>query len=162
MWFRCTTISLFHITTFHKMIMQVVSPLYHITITRSLWHSDALWRHRSGSTLVQVMACCLTVPIKPWLPEPIPTRNYWHPSQCNFTDHTLDFYASIRGRYVNNTLRRFIYSQIKYFHDIRHQFHEFQQSLMNVSHNHENIRHPSFSITTIPINSLCPSDSYMR
>ena len=28
----------------------------------SLWHSDAIWRHRSGSTLAQVMACSLTVP----------------------------------------------------------------------------------------------------
>ena len=28
----------------------------------SLWPSDAIWRHRFGSTLVQVMACCLTAP----------------------------------------------------------------------------------------------------
>ena len=28
----------------------------------SLWPNDAIWRHRSGSTLVQVMACCLTAP----------------------------------------------------------------------------------------------------
>ena len=28
----------------------------------SLWPSDAIWRHRSGSTLAQVMACCLTAP----------------------------------------------------------------------------------------------------
>ena len=28
----------------------------------SLWPSDAIWRHRSGSTLFQVMACCLTAP----------------------------------------------------------------------------------------------------
>ena len=28
----------------------------------SLWPSDTIWRHRSGSTLVQVMACCLTAP----------------------------------------------------------------------------------------------------
>ena len=26
----------------------------------SLWPSDAIWRQRSGSTLAQVMACCLT------------------------------------------------------------------------------------------------------
>ena len=25
-------------------------------------HCDAIWRHRSGSILVQVMACCLTAP----------------------------------------------------------------------------------------------------
>ena len=28
----------------------------------SLWPSDAIWQHRSGSTLDQVMACCLTAP----------------------------------------------------------------------------------------------------
>ena len=27
-----------------------------------LWPSDTIWRHRSGSTLAQVMACCLTAP----------------------------------------------------------------------------------------------------
>ena len=26
------------------------------------WPSDAIWRQRSGSTLAQVMACCLTAP----------------------------------------------------------------------------------------------------
>ena len=30
--------------------------------TRSLWPSDAIWRQRSGSTLAQVMSCCLTAP----------------------------------------------------------------------------------------------------
>ena len=28
----------------------------------TLWPSDTIWRHRSGSTLAQVMACCLTAP----------------------------------------------------------------------------------------------------
>ena len=28
----------------------------------SLWPSDAIWRHSSGSTLTQVMVCCLTAP----------------------------------------------------------------------------------------------------
>ena len=28
----------------------------------SLWPSDAIWSHRSGSTLVQLTACCLTTP----------------------------------------------------------------------------------------------------
>ena len=31
-------------------------------LLNSLWPSDAIWRHRSGSTLAQVMACCLTAP----------------------------------------------------------------------------------------------------
>ena len=29
-------------------------------IANSLWHCDAIWWHRSGSTLTQIMACCLT------------------------------------------------------------------------------------------------------
>ena len=32
------------------------------TFLNSLRPSDAIWRHRSGSTLAQVMACCLTAP----------------------------------------------------------------------------------------------------
>ena len=32
------------------------------TLFNSLWPSDAIWRHRTGSTLAQVMACCLTAP----------------------------------------------------------------------------------------------------
>ena len=35
------------------------------TPSRPLWRrwlSDAIWRHRSGSTLAQVMACCLSAP----------------------------------------------------------------------------------------------------
>ena len=28
----------------------------------SMWLSNAAWRHRSGSTLAQVMACCLAAP----------------------------------------------------------------------------------------------------
>ena len=28
----------------------------------SLWPSDAIWSHRSGSTLAQIMACCLMSP----------------------------------------------------------------------------------------------------
>ena len=30
------------------------------TRINSLWPSDAIWQYRSGSTLAQVMACCLT------------------------------------------------------------------------------------------------------
>ena len=33
----------------------------------SLWPSDAIWRCRSGSTLAQVMACCLTTPAISWI-----------------------------------------------------------------------------------------------
>ena len=32
----------------------------------SLWPSDAIWWQRSGSTLVQLMACCLTTPSQYW------------------------------------------------------------------------------------------------
>ena len=31
-------------------------------LINSLWPGDAIWWHRSGSTLAQVMACCLTAP----------------------------------------------------------------------------------------------------
>ena len=34
----------------------------HLFKINSLWPSDIIWRQRSGSTLAQVMACCLTTP----------------------------------------------------------------------------------------------------
>ena len=33
-----------------------------VCMINSLWPSDAMWRHRSGLTLAQVMAWCLTAP----------------------------------------------------------------------------------------------------
>ena len=48
----------------------------------SLWPSDAIWRQRSGSTLAQVMACCLTAPShylnQCWL---IISKVLWHSSE---------------------------------------------------------------------------------
>ena len=32
----------------------------------SLWPSDAIWQHKTGSTLAQVMACCLMAPAITW------------------------------------------------------------------------------------------------
>ena len=46
---------------------------------KSLWPSDTIWRHRSWSTLAQVMACCLTAPShylnQCWL---ITSKVQWH------------------------------------------------------------------------------------
>ena len=51
----------------------------------SLRPSNAIWRHRSGSTLAGVMACCLTVPShylnQYWL---IISKVLWHSSEGNF------------------------------------------------------------------------------
>ena len=48
--------------------------------------SDTIWRHKSGSTLAQVMACCLTAPShylnQCWL---IISKVQWHSSEHNFT-----------------------------------------------------------------------------
>ena len=48
----------------------------------SLWPSDTIWRQRSGSTLAQVMACCLTTPShylnQCWL---IVSKVLWHSSE---------------------------------------------------------------------------------
>ena len=59
------------------------------TVFNSLGPSDALWRQRSGSTLAQVMACCLTAPIhylnQCWL---IISNVQWHSSKGKFTRDT--------------------------------------------------------------------------
>ena len=55
----------------------------------SLWPSDAIWRPRSGSTLVQVMACRVMAPShylnQCWL---IISQGKWHSSECNFARDT--------------------------------------------------------------------------
>ena len=57
-----------------------------VSIT-SLWPSDAIWRHRSESTLVQVMACCLSAAShylnQRWL---ISSEVLWHSTQSNFPE----------------------------------------------------------------------------
>ena len=55
----------------------------------SLWPSDTIWRHNSGSTLAQVMACCLMAPShylnQCWL---IISNVEWHSSEGKFTRNT--------------------------------------------------------------------------
>ena len=55
----------------------------HLNSSRS---SDAIWQHRSGSTLAQVMACCLTAPShylnQRWF---IVSEVLWHAPERNFT-----------------------------------------------------------------------------
>ena len=52
----------------------------------SLWPGDTIWWHKSGSTLAQVMACCLMAPShylnQSWL---IIRKVQWHSFECNFT-----------------------------------------------------------------------------
>ena len=56
----------------------------------SLWPSDAIWWQGSRSTLVQVMACCLTAPShyqnQCWL---IITKVQWCSSEGNFAWHII-------------------------------------------------------------------------
>ena len=62
-------------------------------LVNSLWPSDAIWRHRSGSTLVQIMVCCLTAPShylnQCWL---IISEVLWHSPEGNFTWNAQDMY----------------------------------------------------------------------
>ena len=56
----------------------------------SLRPSDAIWWHRSGSSLAQIMACCLTAPShylnQCWL---IINKVQWHSSEGNFVRDTV-------------------------------------------------------------------------
>ena len=68
--------------------MCLLDPLDPIHIClKSLWPTDTIWRHKSGSTLAQVMACCLTAPShylnQCWL---IISKVQWHPSESNSQD----------------------------------------------------------------------------
>ena len=59
-------------------------------VLNTQWPSDTIWRHRSGSTLAQVMACCLTTPShclnQCWL---IIHETHLHSSEDSFTRETL-------------------------------------------------------------------------
>ena len=77
---------------------QVISSLaieylsYHVSVRKcnvmfnALWPIDPIWRQKTGSTLVQVMARCLTAPNhylnQCWL---IIGKVLWHSSKGNFT-----------------------------------------------------------------------------
>ena len=62
----------------------------HNAMFNSLWPYDAIWRHSSGSTLVQLMACCLMAPSyylnQCWL---IINGGHWHLAGGNFTETIL-------------------------------------------------------------------------
>ena len=74
--------------------------LCHVThrlhIFSSLWPNDAIWRHRSGSTLAQVMACCLAAPShylnQCWL---LISKIQLHSCDGNFTINTSVINAKI-------------------------------------------------------------------
>ena len=69
----------------------------------SLWPSDATWQQRSGSTLAQVMACCLTAPShylhQCWL---FISKVQWHSSLCNFTSDTYLSQQSLKITYLKS------------------------------------------------------------
>ena len=49
--------------TVHQIIVCSYTMSYSIAITLThLWLNDAIWRHRFGLTLAQVIACCLMAP----------------------------------------------------------------------------------------------------
>ena len=70
-------------------------------ILNSLWPSGTVWWHRSGSTLAQVMACCLTAPShyqnQCWL---IISKVQWHSSEGNSTIDTSPInHSNYLGKY---------------------------------------------------------------
>ena len=47
---------------YENIVCKLAAILFRPQCVNSKWHSDVLWRHRSRSTLVQIMACCMTAP----------------------------------------------------------------------------------------------------
>ena len=87
-------------------------------LINSSWPSDAIWWHRSGSTLVQVMACCLTAPSHYLNQCWVVSKVQWHSFDGNFTryasasDHWVQFenylcnlsFEYARGQWVNTVI----------------------------------------------------------
>ena len=93
----------------------------------SLWPSDAIWRHRSMSTLAQVMACCLTSPShylnQCWLmisevlqhsPDGNFTENTSHICEASSSSHRSDCLIIGRtwGVYVDENLSHDVWGKI--------------------------------------------------
>ena len=78
------------IDTMLLMAWLLVSPVHHQVCIKSLWPSDGVWWPRSGSTLVQVKACCLMAPShypnQSWL---IINKASCHLSEGNFAENVL-------------------------------------------------------------------------
>ena len=71
-----------------------------ILVINSLWPGDAIWWYLSGSTLAQVMACCLTAPShypnQYWLTI---GETQWQSSEGNLTRDTssINYYSNLPG-----------------------------------------------------------------
>ena len=76
-----------------------------IHLLNSLWSSDAIWRHRFGLTLAQVMACCLMVVPSHYLNQYwlIMSEVFWHSLEDNLTGSDQDIYPWYEIE--NNSLR---------------------------------------------------------
>ena len=72
------------------MISKHLALFWCLGLVNPLWPSDIMWRHRSGSTLPQVISCCLMAPSqyrnRCWL---VINKVQWHSSKGNFTIYTL-------------------------------------------------------------------------
>ena len=84
-----------------------------------MWPSDAIWWHKSGTTLTQVMACCLMAPNhylnQCWLNI---TEVWWHSPESNFIVQAQDIcpwsefenykfkviVTSLRSKWVNQRI----------------------------------------------------------
>ena len=68
------------------LVIMTWDTLFFHFMVNSLWPSDTIWRHKSGSTLAQIMACCLTAAshylIQCWLVIKVVL---WHTPESNFT-----------------------------------------------------------------------------
>ena len=65
LWCSNVTFFMFCVTKFvctKSFALDIMCSDWWYTAINSLRPSDAIWRHRSGSTLAQVMACCLMAP----------------------------------------------------------------------------------------------------
>ena len=72
--------------TWHTIRQSHSSSQRELDLVHSLWPSDAIWRHITGSTLIQVMACCLAASslyTNQWWIFVI--ESLWYTLESNFT-----------------------------------------------------------------------------
>ena len=91
------TLFCFLFYTFTKMVVLITTCSSILILVNSWWPSDTIWRQRSGSTLAQVMVCCLKAPNhclnQCWLVRNVvwPTSNFKEMLMNINSQHVFDY-----------------------------------------------------------------------
>ena len=82
----------------------LINQLYLPGTLKPLWSSDSIWRHKSGSRLAQIMACCWWHQTITW------TDHWWSPAEFICEQFHRKYFGYLSVKLFNNSHFK-IYSQ---------------------------------------------------